>query len=370
MTIEPIQDDEEQRFRTMTELIHGTEEQRSAFDFACKAITWRSHLYQWCSIAWRAAGLFPENMFRVLHQLPEPSPTLLITPSPKRSYLQIQSHLFSPNLLSILHTNNQDFLFDLTFSNVHQQCKNHGCQVSGIVERLRTEVTILQKELIEIKAVYGHRKERASGNRVILKGKTGVSTEEVPKALVEAEHATKKKRKTKPESARDKDWRVRRTLGTKNTILLRLHDHPGLGRWRDWIAFRLRCRSMLLHLGPKFQGCRWRTQPYSRRSNCNVKAKSMTPFSRNGPNLPTARLLMKQSAVDMQCFSHSKSKMHEGFVLNGSTATSPPEYRKFPKAAPVPVCIYFTVTNLLIPLPILSHKSKKAYVQNPVFPKL
>ena len=81
MTIEPIQDDEEQRFRTMTELIHGTEEQRSAFDFACKAITWRSHLYQWCSIAWRAAGLFPENMFRVLHQLPEPSPTLLITPS-------------------------------------------------------------------------------------------------------------------------------------------------------------------------------------------------------------------------------------------------------------------------------------------------
>ena len=61
------------------------------------------------------------------------------------------------------------------------------------------EVTILQKELTEMKAVYNKRKERASGKRVILKGKTVVSTEEVQRTLVEAENVTRKRENTKPQ---------------------------------------------------------------------------------------------------------------------------------------------------------------------------
>jgi hypothetical protein len=82
-------------------------------------------------------------------------------------------------------------------SDISQQYKNHVRRLSGITERLQTEVTILQKELTEVKAVHSKMKERASGKRVILKGRTVVSTEEVQKALAEAEYATRKKRKAK-----------------------------------------------------------------------------------------------------------------------------------------------------------------------------
>jgi len=48
-----------------------------------------------------------------------------------------------------------------------------------------------------MKAVYGKRKEWASGKRLILKGKTMVSTEELRDALAEAEKATKSKKTAK-----------------------------------------------------------------------------------------------------------------------------------------------------------------------------
>jgi len=56
---------------------------------------------------------------------------------------------------------------------------------------------ILKRELDEMKAVHGKRKERASGKRLILKGKTIVSTEELRDALAEAEKATKSKKTAK-----------------------------------------------------------------------------------------------------------------------------------------------------------------------------
>ena len=62
------------------------------------------------------------------------------------------------------------------------------------MERLGTEVTIL-KELDEIKAVHGKRKERASGKRLILKGKAVISTEELVKELEKAEKVSKAKKK-------------------------------------------------------------------------------------------------------------------------------------------------------------------------------
>ena len=55
----------------------------------------------------------------------------------------------------------------------------------------------LKQELGKMKAVYGKRKEWASGKRLILKGKTMVSTEELRDALAEAEKATKSKKTAK-----------------------------------------------------------------------------------------------------------------------------------------------------------------------------
>jgi hypothetical protein len=55
--------------------------------------------------------------------------------------------------------------------------------LSGFAERLQTEVTILQKELDEMKAVHSKRKERAAGKRLILKDKAVISTEELVKEL-------------------------------------------------------------------------------------------------------------------------------------------------------------------------------------------
>ena len=51
---------------------------------------------------------------------------------------------------------------------------------------------------MEMKAVQSKRKERASGKRVIPKGKTVVSTEEVQKALAKVENLTRKRQKAKP----------------------------------------------------------------------------------------------------------------------------------------------------------------------------
>ena len=173
---------------------------------------WTEHYYEARAIAmternilsaWRGAGLFPGNIFRVLRKLTEPSLAVISTPD-SNSGLVISSPNSTPFLLtssppdpSTLHTTNQAFLSDFTSSDINQKYKNHVRRLSGITEHLQTEVTILKKELTEIKAIYGKRKERASGKRVILKGKTVVSTEEVQKALAEAEHTTRKKRKVK-----------------------------------------------------------------------------------------------------------------------------------------------------------------------------
>jgi hypothetical protein len=126
-----------------------------------------------------------ENMFRVLHQLREPSPALISTLNSisDTDTSQSLSTLFLPTSSPpdpfILHNTNQVFLSDFTFSNIHQQCKNHVHRLNGIAKRLQIEVTILQKELIKMKAVHSKRKERAFGKQVILKEMTVVSTEEV-----------------------------------------------------------------------------------------------------------------------------------------------------------------------------------------------
>ena len=65
-----------------------------------------------------------------------------------------------------------------------------------IAERLQAENHILGKELDEIKAVPVERKERLLGKRLILKEKLVVSTEDIQKALEDAEQATSFKKKS------------------------------------------------------------------------------------------------------------------------------------------------------------------------------
>ena len=52
---------------------------------------------------------------------------------------------------------------------------------------------LLRQEMTELKGVVSKRTERASGKRVVLKGKFIVSTEEVYEGLRQAEEKTKKK---------------------------------------------------------------------------------------------------------------------------------------------------------------------------------
>jgi hypothetical protein len=148
--------------------------------------------------AWRGAGLFPENMVRVLHQLLDPSndastPITTAPISTSTPYLLTSS----PPEPSTLRATNQAFLTDFASANVTEQHKIHVRRLSGITERLQTELTILKREVNEMKAIHGRRKERASGKRLILKGKTVISTEELQKALEEAEKATRTRKRSK-----------------------------------------------------------------------------------------------------------------------------------------------------------------------------
>jgi len=156
--------------------------------------------------AWRGAGLFPENMFRVLHQLPTNNSSTIIS-TPGLVSMTDTSSINTPFLLtssppkpSTLRSANQAFLSDFTSTTINHEYKTHVRRLSGIADRLQAEVTILQKELGEIRAINSKRKERTSGKRVILKGKTVVSTEELQKALAEAEKATHKQKKGKMRS--------------------------------------------------------------------------------------------------------------------------------------------------------------------------
>ena len=106
---------------------------------------------------------------------------------------------------SILHSKNKVFLDSLTSNNIEPQFKTHIRRLSAISERLQTVVTILQKELKEVKEIDARWKERASGKRLILKDKVVVSTEEVHQALAEAEKATAVKKAKK--GNQQKGWK-------------------------------------------------------------------------------------------------------------------------------------------------------------------
>lgn len=148
---------------------------------------------------WRGAGLFPENMHRILSQLADPAqPTAPQTPPPNGTTLQP----FFPNSCrpnpSSVHSINQAFLTEIAnVAAVTTPYKTHIRRLCNFMEEIQAENVMLKVELQEVKEVNGHRKEREGGKHAILKNIPLASTEEVEKALRKAEAATNKKKISK-----------------------------------------------------------------------------------------------------------------------------------------------------------------------------
>lgn len=159
---------------------------------------------------WRGAGLFPENLHRILHQLADPiGPISTSSPPPTPSTSTPFFLTSSPPEPAILRSKNQAFLSTPAISNLPQDYRTQMRRLSGMSERLQAEMTILQKELKEVKEVHAKRKERASGKRMILKGKSILSTEEVYTALKQAEETTARKKTQKKRGKSKKMCRKR-----------------------------------------------------------------------------------------------------------------------------------------------------------------
>ena len=145
---------------------------------------------------WRGAGLFPENMHRMLIQIPN---TQVVPTMPPPSSTSNTTTPFlptsSPPDPSILRSTNQAFLAEISVAEIATPVKTHMRRLSGITERLQARVDILEVEVNEIKMVNAKRKERQCGKRLILKNTPVVSTKTVQKALAEAEKATQAKQK-------------------------------------------------------------------------------------------------------------------------------------------------------------------------------
>lgn len=148
---------------------------------------------------WRGAGLFPENRYRVLSQIVDKDVSFVTsnyptTPVPSTPFLVTSS---PPDPLT-LHNKNQAFIAEISTASYATPIRNHMRRLSGISERLQAENIILRTENKELLERQEKRKERQTGKRVILKGKVIVSTEEIRRALADAEARIKDKKTKKP----------------------------------------------------------------------------------------------------------------------------------------------------------------------------
>ena len=145
---------------------------------------------------WRGAGLFPENMHRILIQLVDRAATPTTTPSPCTTRPAFYPNSCRPDPSSI-HSINQAFLAEISNINLSTPYKTQVRRVCNFMEKYHTEAVMLKKELHEVKEINGRRKEKEGAKRIFLKGKPVLSTEEVEKALREAEKVTDAKKTTK-----------------------------------------------------------------------------------------------------------------------------------------------------------------------------
>jgi hypothetical protein len=128
-------------------------------------------------------GLFPLNRHRVLRTLSKPS-----TPSLPEQVESTTSYLVtsSPPDVVTLWSANKHFNEALKSTALAIPIRRHGQKLSGIVEHLHADNSVLRRENAELKSVIRTRKERQSGKCIVLKGKFVVTTEEIQKGLAEA----------------------------------------------------------------------------------------------------------------------------------------------------------------------------------------
>ena len=147
---------------------------------------------------WRGAGLFPENMHRILKQLIDyEDPTVAKTPSLRPATLGPffpDSSLPDP---ASTHTINQAFLAEISNSDMVSPYKTQVRRLINFMEQCQAEAYMYKTELNDVKEINSRRKEREGGKRHILKDTPVASTERIEQVLKEREEATNKKKKGK-----------------------------------------------------------------------------------------------------------------------------------------------------------------------------
>jgi len=154
---------------------------------------------------WRGAGLFPENMHRVLRQISDKQ-IAPMTPLPSSTAISSTPYFPTsspPDNPAILQSTNRAFLAEISQKNIDTPIKTQVRRLTNMTERLQADVTILKEEVKEIKAVHGKRKERQSGKRLALKNRPLVTSEDVAKVLKESEKGTKAKKKAATKNCRN-----------------------------------------------------------------------------------------------------------------------------------------------------------------------
>lgn len=147
---------------------------------------------------WRGAGLFPENMHRILVQLAdyEKSAPQTTPPQSRTAHPALYPNSCRPDPSSI-HSVNQAFLAKISKTDLDTPYKTQVRRLCNFMEEFQAETVMLREELKDVKEINGRRKERECGKRHILKDKPVASTEEIEKALRKHEEAIKAKKKGK-----------------------------------------------------------------------------------------------------------------------------------------------------------------------------
>lgn len=147
---------------------------------------------------WRGAGLFPLNRLKVLHHVPRISTPSSSPIQETRTPFDNQLITSSPPDATLLHSTNTALNELLaTREPLTTPARKYVARLSETTERLRAQVSILQREKEDLKQVVKARRDTKKGKRIALKGQILVSTRELHRAVVAAEKATCEKSKKK-----------------------------------------------------------------------------------------------------------------------------------------------------------------------------
>ena len=169
---------------------------------------------------WRGAGLFPENMHRILQQLSD-NTSIRTTPAPPSTATNNIPNIPTsspPEDLATLQSRNQAFLAEISQKNIDTPTKIQVRRLTGMTERLQADVTILKADIKEIKEVHAKRKERQSRKRITFKNRPLLSSEDIAKALEVSEKATKAKKKAAARNRRNRRNRRKKAISSDEDV--------------------------------------------------------------------------------------------------------------------------------------------------------